>query len=158
MLDFNSRWSITRAWTHYIKWLPKRTRRGRKVQRPASSEHPGLIQEVNSTPEVYPDWLHSWSMPPWLFLDVPEIASPKSSLNYRTLYRILKAPTCQAQWHPTNEECQAMVPFLLVFPTRFMFLSNGCTHPLACKASHSVFPVLQFLLEELKRTFWVEIS
>ena len=155
MLDFNSRRSITRVWTHYIKWRPKRTSRGKKVKRPASSKHPGLIQEVNSTCEVYPDWLHNWSMPPWLFLDVPEIASPKSSLNYMTSYRILKAPMCQGQWHPTNEECQAMVPFLLVFPTRFMLLSNGCVNPLA---SHSVFPVLQFLLEELKRTFWIEIS
>ena len=155
MLDFNSRWSITRVWTHYIKWRPKRTSRGKKVKRPASSKHPGLIQEVNSACEVYPDWLHNWSMPPWLFLDVPEIASPKSSLNYMTSYRILKAPMCQGQWHPTNEECHAMVPFLLVFPTRFMLLSNGCVNPLA---SHSVFPVLQFLLEELKRTFWIEIS
>ena len=158
MVDFNSRWSITRVWTHYIKWLPKRTCRGKKVKCPASSKHPGLTQEVNSTCEVYPDWLHSWSMPPWLFLDVLEMASPKSALNYMTSHRILKAPTCQGHWHPTNEECQAMVPFLLVFPTRFMLFSNRCENPLAYKASHSVFPVLQFLQEELKRTFWIEIS
>lgn len=158
MVDFNSRWSITRVWTHYIKWLPKRTSRGKKVKCPASSKHPGLTQEVNSTCEVYSDWLHSWSMPPWLFLDVLEMASPKSALNYMTSHRILKAPTCQGHWHPTNEECQAMVPFLLVFPTRFMLFSNRCENPLAYKASHSVFPVLQFLQEELKRTFWIEIS
>lgn len=155
MVDFNSRWSITRVWTHYIKWLPKRTSRGKKVKCPASSKHPGLTQW---TPHVkFADWLHSWSMPPWLFWMFWDSLT-KICPSSMTSHRILKAPTCQGQWHPTNEECQAMVPFLLVFPTRFMLLSNRCENPLAYKASHRVFPVLQFLQEELKRTFWIEIS